>query len=123
MFFAACGESSCLPCSVSKASGELKKLERIIVQPHATPPIGGYCGTPHFVWTSFMERLEDLCAAAGQNVVLLPNAPEMKNARDWTDATVKPWLDGIVGEGVSCWDVNAVPRVPGSEPRQRFKRP
>ena len=70
--------------------------------------MGGYCGTPHLVWESFVDRLARTCAAAGPRAILLPCARDMRRL-DWLDVARHAWGARVRGDAgaEACWDVPA----------------
>ena len=63
------------------------------MQPHSPPPMGGPCGTPHFVYDNITQQLRDLCKPAQIPTVLLPPSKDMKE-RDWEERLVADMMAG-----------------------------
>ncbi|RPD66249.1 hypothetical protein L226DRAFT_530354 [Lentinus tigrinus ALCF2SS1-7] len=83
-------------------------LKQVIVQPHSPPPMGGPCGTPHFVFTSFMESLTAACKPCynpNLPTTLLPPSRNMRE-HDWEAVMRNQWVDRICG-GPGCWDTTS----------------
>ena len=80
-------------------------LQQVIVQPHSPPPMGGPCGTPHFVFTSFIESLQAACKPCYNPKLPTTLLPPSRNMRehDWQAVMLNQWIDRLSG-GPGCWD-------------------
>ncbi|EJF62244.1 hypothetical protein BD309DRAFT_971066 [Dichomitus squalens] len=79
-----------------------RRLLQVVMQPHSPPPMGGPCGTPHFVYDNFKQQLRDLCKPSEIPTVLLPPNKDLKE-RDWEDIMMRAWVDRVEGR-LGCWD-------------------
>ncbi|KAI0722274.1 hypothetical protein C8T65DRAFT_704799 [Cerioporus squamosus] len=87
--------------SVRKVFG----LQQIIIQPHSPPPMGGPCGTPHTVFSGFIDSLHAACKPCHNPklpTVLLPPSRNMRE-HDWEAKMRDQWIERICG-GPGCWD-------------------